>query len=301
MSWRHLSSFVRDLRDTSRRLGIKAPVYDLRTAALDVAVGRHGAELVRGLPVVMNLAALAITLDPLLVHEIRGDVPELVDATDLHALPGEAPRLLRRPFLLEVRHPDRGERLFGDTVGLGGYELGGAILIVGLTYPDGIVMARWTPTWSGEEIEASVAVDRSPLIDGVDAGTHQAWAIDAARFVTVFGLLLDAAGTPVRLVDDVEREKAPRGQSRKVKPPPAWITRYVSLSPSPWGASGGAVEASGEASAPTGKEATVRPVRGHLKRQRHGPGNAERRWMWIESYEARRWVAPCARRVVVSR
>ncbi len=33
-------------------------------------------------------------------------------------------------------------------------------------------------------------------------------------------------------------------------------------------------------------------VTGHIKRQRHGPGRAQTKWIYIASYEARRWVGP---------
>lgn len=42
-------------------------------------------------------------------------------------------------------------------------------------------------------------------------------------------------------------------------------------------------------------------VRGHLRRQRHGPGLAQVRWVYVASYEARRWVAPRPATIVVGR
>ena len=40
-------------------------------------------------------------------------------------------------------------------------------------------------------------------------------------------------------------------------------------------------------------------VKGHLKRQPCGPRGSERKLIWVERYEARRWVAPGPVRVVV--
>jgi hypothetical protein len=51
--------------------------------------------------------------------------------------------------------------------------------------------------------------------------------------------------------------------------------------------------------APAGRAADVVAVRGHLKRPRHGAGLAETKWIYVAGYEARRWVAPGPRKVVV--
>lgn len=42
------------------------------------------------------------------------------------------------------------------------------------------------------------------------------------------------------------------------------------------------------------------PVRAHLRRQRYGEGRQQERYVWIEGYAARRWVAPWSVRDVVA-
>lgn len=87
------------------------------------------------------------------------------------------------------------ERLVGDTVSLGGYALDGVTYLVGLDWPDGARVARWTPTWGGGELEAGIPLDDSPLI-ATDTGGHQAGTREVARLAVVLGLLLDAEGSP---------------------------------------------------------------------------------------------------------
>ena len=41
-----------------------------------------------------------------------------------------------------------------------------------------------------------------------------------------------------------------------------------------------------------GHDAVERQVRGHLKRQRHGPGMSLSRWIYVSQYAAWRWVRP---------
>ena len=78
-----------------------------------------------------------------------------------------------------MRHPERGERLFGDVVAIGGYPHEGRVCVVGLHYPDGARVGWWSPKWSGEELNATVEPDHSPLIDDLDA--HDAWVREAAQ------------------------------------------------------------------------------------------------------------------------
>lgn len=237
----------------------------------------------------VNVAALALSMRAhLIVHRLSAGAVALVHGTDLHSLPGEPPRLLRGPWIVEARGPER-EALFGDTPSLGGYVLDGVLYLVGLRYPDGAMVAPWRPRWEERDLRAGMpaAVD-SPLID--DLGAHNAWAREAARFALVLGLLLDAEGTPVAAEDERPRRLRGGGTGRR----PEWTVRRVYLDRP----RGGSARDEGD-DAPTDApdrrpdlRAEQVSVRGHLKRQAYGPGRSERRWVYVRGYEARRWVAP---------
>lgn len=293
-AWRSLTDLVVPVRE--RLLAGKPSLpLDLRQAAALVALDCWG-RTVTEQPSLVNVAALALsTRERLVVHEVRGSVVQLVGATDLHALPGRPPRLLRRPFILEASRPDKGGLVEG-TGSLGGYEIDGAIYLIGLGYPDGVRVASWRPRWGEADLEAGVQRDASPLIDDVDA--HHEWSREAARLLVVLGLLLDAEGAPLR-TDDERHEAAPRGRPSAGKPAPAWTTRRVFVDEQKthgrWGDGGGDASAEGM----EGRLPEEVAVKGHLKRQVCGPGGTDRKWIYVESYEARRWVAPRPARVVV--
>lgn len=297
--WRHLSAFVRELRGASVRIPPDLAGHDLRVRAAATAMAEYGVETCTAQPTLVNVAALALSLEQLVVHVLAPEIPELVDETDLHALPDAPPRLLARPWIVEVRHPERGERLFRDVAALGGYAIDGRVCLLGLSYPDGARTAWWTPRWTGEDLAEGVVPDSSPLIDDVDV--HEAWTREAARFAVVLGVLLDAEGAPTRVLDESDRRKVSPGRSKKLKPPPAWVTRYVTIAPETPRPDGPAEPASAAAAAPVaeGRLAERRPVRGHVKRQRYGPGNGLVKWIYVPRYSARRWIAPGDRRVVV--
>jgi hypothetical protein len=297
MAWRSLASYAHDLgtRADLRRIRNRAAAIGLtreREVAVLATVEAWGEGFVREHPEVANVGALALAFgDALCVHELRAPVPATVANTDLHSLPDAPPELLRAPVIVEVRQPGH-ELLFGDTASLGSYELEGVRYLVGLLYPDGVRVARWMPQWPGGELEADVQREQAHGLLECEPGEHHAWAIDAARFLVVLGLLLEAADSPTRVVDDAPRHARTRHGKRE--PARAWTVRRVYLE---------ARAAEGDREAPSGVAGGPRSdsvaaqvqVRGHLKRQPYGPQGTLRRWQYVSAYEARRWVAPSAK------
>ncbi len=251
-----------------------------------------------GLSSFVNIAGLTISMRKrLTLHHVRAKVGQLVEQTDLHALPHEAPKLLSGAWLCEVNNPAT-EKLFGDTVSLGGYPLEDAIYLIGVTYPDGIFVVRWTPHWTGEDLESTLTPDRSLLIDDFDS--HDAWGKEAARFAVVFALLLEAEGTPLHTKDEgnlLFKLKPKRKQIQPQKPSDVpWVTQHVYLAEAP---KPSPEKASVSPAAANDRVSMTVEVSGHLKRQRYGPGNTLVKWIYRQSFEARRWVSGAPKRVVV--
>lgn len=302
MSWQPLSELVLEARKPliERRVPI-GPSTTTREAIVATALSTWTPQQCADMPALVNIAGIALTMmERLVLHRWSKDAVDMVHMTDLHSLPDEPPRLLRHPFLLETRHPERGQMLFGSTPCLGAYRLSedpSTWWLVGLTWPDSIRVARWTPSWAGQELEEGVAYDaHSPLIGDIE-GLH-AWGIEAARFAVIAGLLLDATGSPVTTevprVSNAARRRAERSASPSSE---SWAVRRVVLA-----GESARLSAGPSAASPTardGRQPVEAEIRGHLKRQRHGPGGELRRWIWVEGYQARRWIASKPLRVDV--
>lgn len=247
--------------------------------------------------VLVNVGALALSMPRLTVHRLSSGAARLVHETDLHSLPAEPPTLLRRAWLLEARNPSR-ESLFGATVCLAGYPLEDSIYLVGFDWPDWAYAARWRPRWEGRDLEEGLPQEvRSPLLEDVDR--HKEWARDAARFAVVFALLLEAEGSELVAEDEPSararrpRRREPRDDGRAG----TWLVRRVYLDePRREGISR---RPRGETALLDGRRPIRALVRGHLKRQFYGPGRSLRKWVYVRSYEARRWIAPRPLRVEV--
>ena len=300
-AWRGLSSFLHDLLPIARQV---PPHSDVRQRAVLVAVQKFGVEFVREQPTYINVATLAtlavLMSDRLRVHELRAPVPQTIAETDLHELPSEPPALMRSPFLLEVRDPSK-ESIFDGpvawpewrhTASLGGYELNGRWYLIGFGWPDGAVVSTWTPRWGTSLDDAQLTTS---VMGDLDGGGYYDWGQDAVRTVVVLGLLLEAEHTPLAWSDDAPRpfSRTVNGQHQPARP---WSVRRIWLD--------GEARRHGTSAAPgssavEGRAAQVVPVRGHLRRQPHGPGNTLRKWVYVTGFEARRWVAPRPLRVVV--
>lgn len=290
--FRTLSHLVREALERLPQMPGDQP-GDIREAAAALAMATWGPAWVARQPALINAAALALHMASRQeMTDVRPGAARLVAETDLHSLPSEPPRLLRAPaVLLEVRHPDR-ERLTGDCVSLGAYQHDGGWYLLGLDAPDGIWGGLWRPTWGGEDLTAGVRLETHPLIE-VQPGEHYERMTAAARLLVVLGLLLDAEGAPMR--EERERQAQRRGSAAERAGMGGWTTRHLYLDDRRAGGAGGV----GGAGPVEGRAEQEVPVRGHLKRQPHGPGGTLRKWLWVEGYEARRWVGVRPRRTVV--
>lgn len=99
-------------------------------------------------------ARLALAFwDRLISHRLTVAAAERVRRVPMTSYPEQAPQLLRRPWLLEVRKPLEGERLYGDTTALGCYptEEPGHWILLGWLLVDGEPRCRamhWIQKWS---------------------------------------------------------------------------------------------------------------------------------------------------------
>lgn len=262
-----------------------------RERAAIVAVETWGVRALDPSVPLINVAALADAARArLVVHQLRAQTAELIDATDLRTLPSEPPALLRGPWIVEPA--DLVRPLAGGVIGVGGYEIDGRTYVVTLTSDGAAQSGELTLHWGSDD---------GPTIDDHGAGelgllglTREQWAqplCQGLRTALLLGLLLDAERSPIGSSDAHPRARkgAARDERRAAE---AWTVRTCGVRPS---AVRGAPAGAGAPIDGAYRLAVETPVRGHLKRQPHGPKGGERKFVWVESYEARRWVAPASR------
>lgn len=288
---RPLSQFVHLAWLRARAMTAQLEPLSVRDRAARVAYETWGTASLDPTMPLANIAALAdASRARLVVHQLRAHTTALIDATDVRLLPTEPPTLLRGPWVVEPA--DLAQPLAGGVIGVGGYEIEGRTYVVTLTSDGGAQAGELTLHW---------ATDEGPEIDDHGAGelgllglSREQWAqplSQGLRTALVLGLLLDAERTPIGSSDAHPRARkgATRDERRAAE---AWTVRTCGVRPS---AVRGAPAGAGGALDPSTRLAVETPVRGHLKRQPHGPNGTERKIVWVESYDARRWVAPASR------
>lgn len=234
------------------------------------------------------------------VHQIRPAAAKLVCETKLHGFPKGPTRLVRNPWLVEVRRPETGERLFDDVVAMASYHLETikrwVLLVWRLREPDVFSCARftWNPLYEGESSDEDVFwFDGQWLpIDVVHVQPEDLRFFErAVRFITIFGVLLEAENVPFRVKEDRETGEGHRaGDPKKKDSALQWVTRHIYLDEARVReAERHEARRQSESSSPIDRNLLPVTVRGHLKRQRFGSARQEIKWIFVDSYAAHRW------------
>ena len=185
--------------------------------------------------------------DRLVAHRLTPAVARRVNGVGLASIPEILPLLLRRPWLVEVIEPLKGERLFGDTTALGGFcdPKTGYWNVVGWRLVNGQPKVRamftsqpWTAV-AKPDLDA-VDEDYQWRADGWHATQpitkdeyreNQEWLQTAVRFAMLLGALLEADNTFLRTRDEAPKKERDVSTKAGVPRPPGWITRYVGIDP----------------------------------------------------------------------
>lgn len=296
MAWKSITDLVMDMRPHIPN--IPSGLQGVRQRAAGLAAAAHGLQTVESTPALVNIAALTeLMTDRIVSHRVSPGAVRLVQETDLHSLPGDAPKLLLSPWIAEVKRPDR-EVLFGDTVSFAAYPLDDAIYMIGLQWPDGVRTSSVCPNWRERELSLDLSEDDTSLIE--DVASFSEWTREAARFAMVFAVHLEAEGSPIVTKDERSGKRERRADGPSPRRPKTWIVRRVFMDRIVRSPHSSAGTPTGDETAATDNLTESRiMVRGHMRRQPHGAGNTLRKWVYVESYEARRWTAPKPLRIDV--
>jgi hypothetical protein len=240
------------------------------------------------------VATLALLLPERPVrHEVRPSAAALISDTELRSLPSAPPTLLRTPGIAEVRRP-ASEFLCGDVAGMGWYTWEDELYVVLYRPPRGVMVFSLQPQWWQDSLDDIAAAEERNRV-GLQQITPEAFArygssaMDAFRWLVTFGLLLDAERQPLDIRDEAHEGRRKAKKARQARSGPWVVRRYVYLDGS--ARSPGPGEGGSSSRGTEGLVPVTSRVRGHLKRQRCGPGNAETKWVYVADYEARRYIA----------
>lgn len=268
----------------------------------------YGVEAVEAVPSLVNCAALALTMERLVLHQMKRGASALVNETKLHSLPSTCPRILSKSFLFEVR--DRGKDfLFGKTFCLGGYWIGNECFLLGLQDEGdsvGGLVGVWRPQWSQDILsgteqpapgEFSKAHNAQMAINIKDVEGHQAWCREAAAFAVTAALCLEAKQSPFYRRE--ERLQPAKSSSPSKTRGAGWVIQHVYVSEEPKKRTG-STEKHEPAPPAEGMVLQTVSIETHLRRQHYGPRTMPRtEWIWVRAHEKKTWVVDAPKKVVV--
>ncbi len=295
--WRAISDEVARLREYALRAGDRYTHFPVRflpryAARLAIDAYRWTGHPEQG--ILINVAALALSTlsGRLVIHRVSDGAARLVRSTELRSMPGEPPRLLRAPWIVEARRPD--VPLFGDTSSLAGYPVPdrepGAVYLIGLLYPEGARGTLWRPRWEEHDIGMVSVGDEELLLLEDAPEAYREWTRGATRFAMLFAALLEAEATLLR----VSQRKSRGGRWRGSESLEDWRVErrvYISDEGRVRTVSPREHEPVTASEGPRGEIPERVTVAGHLKRQPYGPGRQGRKWIYVAPYEATRWVS----------
>jgi hypothetical protein len=267
-------------------------------------------------PAFIAHARLALAFwDRLVAHRLTVAAAERVRRVPMASFPVEAPQMMRRPWLLEVRKPLDGERLYGDTTALGCYPTDepGQWMLQGWMIVQGEPRIRamfWMQNWTPDRRHLpELAQAGYEWLDGtwVEAARlpreafreRRDWFHEGVRFATVLGALLEAENTFLRTHDTVSTPESGKRSGRVQRNPPRWIVRHVTLDGSEADSTPGPGKGTGTPLSTDGLTWTEVPVREYIRLQPSGPSRQERKWIRIKAHVSHRWTSPIPKRIVV--
>lgn len=243
---------------------------------------------------------LAMALKPTASYfEIKKEAAKLINNTQVNYVPHQPPGIMRRAGLVAAARIDKGGTLIDDIISIGWYiyeEQYGVIVQTrpDRNYPNGnLLFFTFNPRWSGESLPTDNDIENNPLLTDVEAAGLMIGA-KALRFLIVLGILMGAEQTPLREEIAPVKRGTPKGNTK----PTAWVTRHVYLSEQ---------RPLKDYISPSEMEQAIREgltleqveVRGHIRRQRHGPGNSLVKEIYVRGFLSHRWISPDQNRRVI--
>lgn len=250
---------------------------DIVEAASLIAYYNFPTEIV--LPMI-NVTTMALMMDRMVVHDLSPGTIRVVREISIQDLPEEPPAFLRLPWLIETKD---NVPLFGETFCLGGYYINNKYFLIGFLANDGVRVEPWEPEW-GKDLK--IPIEHSLLVDDKLEEGRQEWINEAARFSLGLGILLEAAKTPLTVKKAGKAHRKTKGGKKNKG---EWATRRVILGRMAtryYGQSPAGVKLDKD-----GKVLSRTMVSGHLRYQPYGPNREKRKWIWIDTYESRRWTS----------
>jgi len=214
------------------------------------------------------------------VYTLTDGVIGKVKHTKVENIPNEIPKYMKQSFLFEARND---KTLFDDIQSIGGFIYNDELFLIIGTIGDRFYCQREKSSFDGRKLDDINFVYNTEIEYGkfLDIKTRK----DTFAFVTILSLMLEAEKTP--LLIDNKMGKKNKGINKKSTYESEWINKRIYIDKN---IKYNNKLKSQEVLDKNGKQLKDVIVSGYLRKQHYGKENSLTKWIYIDSFDSKRWV-----------
>jgi len=215
------------------------------------------------------------------VHTLTDGVIGKIKRTKIENIPNEIPIYMKQPFLFEAQND---KTLFDDIQSIGGFIYKNEIFLIIGTKGDRFYCQREKSSFDGRNIDDINFIYN----DGINYGKflEKKTRKDTFAFITTLSLMLEAEKTP--LLIENKKNKLSKKSNKKNVLETEWIVKRIYIDKNiKYENKTKGVEVLDK----TGKQLKDVTINGYLRKQHYGNGNLKTKWIYINSFESKRWVS----------
>jgi hypothetical protein len=229
------------------------------------------------------------------VHTLTDGVVEKIKHTKIENMPNEIPNLMKQSFLIEAR---RDKPLFDDIYSIGGFLINNEICLIIKTITNnelGLFCQHEKASFDGRKLEDLNLVYNKNFIfeqSYIQARTRS----DTFAFAIIFSLILEAERTPFLVETEKNKSNRKNKNMQRKNFETEWITKRVYIDKTVQYKN---ISDNHSDLEKNDKQLKDVIVNGFLRRQHYGKDNLQEKWIYIESFESKRWTNNKNKKIIV--
>lgn len=228
----------------------------------------------------------------IVLHTLTDGVIKKILRTSIEDIPNEIPKFMKRSFLIEAPHD---KTLFGDIYSIGGFTYKEEIcLLIGTK--DSFYTQHEKASFDGRKLkDLNLVLD--PVVYSNKKFTQLKSRKDTFAFIIILSLMLEAERTPL-VIEYKKNKTKPIHSVHKSMKDTDYITRRIYIDKDIRHDKTIVKDNSDELDK-TDRQLKDINVRGFLRRQHYGKNLELIKWIYIESFDSKRWTKNKDKKIIV--
>ena len=216
------------------------------------------------------------------VHTLTKGVIEKVKHTNIENMPNEIPALMKHSFLIEARHD---KTLFDNINSIGCFTFNNEICLLIGTQDEKYYCQHEKASYDGRKIE-DLNLFYNTNINYTQSFIQLKKSKDTFAFITILSLMLEAERTPLTIDSNPDKRNNKKNNTKKNITETGWITKRIFIDKNIKYKNTSNVH---NVLDKNGKQLKDVTVKGFLRKQHYGEDNSNTKWIYIDSFDSKRW------------